>query len=88
MMNHKLSWKRGIKRISFVISVIAFSLGIYILGFYMARNHPVILDSFIEWGITACIIFGLAWVIYDIVHWIIYGLRDNEKKEADSRLQK
>ena len=83
--------KRGIKRLVFVISVIAISLGIYTLGFYMARTHPIALDAFFD-AFTELVINGfcivvIAWVIYDIVLWIIKGFRDEDKLKIPKNKQ-
>ena len=84
---NKMNRKRGIKRLVFVISVIAISLGIYTLGFYMARTHPIVLDAFFELFINGCCIVALVWVIYDIVLWIIKGFRDEDKLKIPKNKQ-
>ncbi len=77
----KMNRKRGIKRLLFVISVIAVSIAIYTLGFYMAKTHPIVLDTFIEWVIYGFCVVILAWAIYDIVRWIIKGFSDEDKQK-------
>lgn len=68
-----MDWKKGMKRTVFVVSIIA-----SISGFILVMDSVIkpSYKDFVLAVVWAGIFFGLVWVIYLIVLWIIKGFRD------------
>lgn len=78
MWNSKMYWQnKGVVRLVFVVSVIAFFLGVFIYTQYYAdRSSSNDLEVLLEAFAFSSFCFILVWVSYFAVVWIIKGFRD------------
>lgn len=71
-------WQKGIRRAVFVVSIIAFILGVW-LSIYVKDDAwlQVKDDAWLQVDlIVGCVFFALVWISYFAVIWIIKGFRN------------